>query len=203
MKKNIAALVALASLNTQAQLIVSFTGGDNLSVGPGTAAFENTPAISETIQALGVYDSDPTTPGLFSSHQVGVWDATTKVLLASTTVPAQGAANIGDFWYVNIPAITIPAGHTFVLGVSYADNDFDFAKGNITSITMAPGNTIGNARLSTGVGFEFPDLSVPGANFGFVGGNALFAPVPEPSDISLIAGASLVILATLRRCKLI
>lgn len=162
-----------------AQLVMDFTGGDDLSVGPGTAGYEFTTANAFTIRSLGLWDSDPTTPGLYSSHTIGLWDAETHALLASATVPAQGATAIGAFWYVPIAPLTLQSGHSYVLGATYADSDFDFARGNIATVSMGLGAALGDALLSSGTGFEFPDLVVNGANKGFIGPNALETSVPE------------------------
>lgn len=170
------------------QLIESFTGGDPLSTGPGSSGFDFSVTQNETVKFLGIFDSDPASPGLFSSHSVGLWDASTHALLASVSIPSQGAVKVGDFFYTMLTApLELSAGHSYVLAASYADNDFDFAQGNITSLTTQAGNVMGNARLSTGSLFEFPDLTVTGANQGFVGPNAIFTAVPEPSSTLAVA----------------
>jgi hypothetical protein len=194
-------LALFASLITaNAQLVMDTTGGDLLSVGPGTAGWEFTTGSSLTLRSLGVYDWDATTPGLYSSHSVGLWDATTHALLASAVVPAQGAVSVGAFWYVALAApLTLQAGHSYVLAASYLDSDFDMARGNVTSVVTDPRITMGDALLSTGVGFEFPDLNVSGANFGFYGANALEAVVPEPVHSALAFGIFLVIVAAFRK----
>lgn len=201
MKLALALLLVLAQ-TAHAQLITSLSGGNDLSVGPGTAGFSFTTTASQTIRALGVYDSDLATPGLFNSHQVGLWDATTHGLLASATIPAQGASAIGSFQWVNLSApLTLPSGHTFVLGASYLDSDFDFARGNISGVGTAPGIALGNALLSTGSDFGFPDLTVSGANLGFIGPNAGFNAVPEPSAWALVTGLGLLAFSAFRRVR--
>lgn len=175
------AFIAFA-VTAHAQLIIGLTGGNDLSVGPGTAAFSFAATAPITLRSFGVYDSDPLTPGLYNAHTIGLWDSVSHNLLASATVPAQGAAAIGQFWYVALDAsVTLLSGHSYVLGATYLDSDFDFARGNVTSVVTDPRITLGDALLSTGTGFEYPDLNVSGANAGFFGANALETAVPELS----------------------
>lgn len=181
-------LSLLLTLPLHAQLIQQFTGGSDVSLGPGSGGFDFAVTQNETVKFLGIYDSDPASPGLFSSHSVGLWDASSHALLASVSIPSQGAVKVGDFFYTMLATpLELSAGHSYVLAASYADNDFDFAQGNITSLTTQMGNVMGNARLSTGSLFEFPDLTVTGANQGFVGPNLIFVAVPEPFSTLAVA----------------
>lgn len=193
-------LTFLTAVTAHAQLILDMTGGQDLSVGPGSAGFEFTATAPLTLRSLGVYDWDAETPGLYSSHSVGLWDATTHALLASAVVPAQGAVEVGSFWYAPLAApITLTSGHSYVLAASYADSDFDFAKGNVTSVVTDSRIAMGDALLSNGSGFTFPDLNVSGANRGFYGPNALETAVPEPTAVGVVVGISLIGFAALRR----
>ncbi len=187
-----------SAVNT-GQLVTAVTGGDNLSVGPGTAGFSFTVGADPlTVSALGVMDVGGT--GLTASHKVGLWDiATTPTLLASVTVPATGATDINNFWYMPVTQLTLQAGHSYVLAAQYADVDFDLAKGN-ANVSIS-GATFGNAMLSSGIGFSFPDISVPGANAGFFGPNISFAPVPEPATWGAITAGALAAWAAIRRWK--
>lgn len=199
--KTIIALVLLVVTAANAQLVVDYTGGDQLSVGPGTAAFDFTTGAQAppTLFTLGIWESSG--EGLFNPHTVGIWDATTKALLRSAIVQQNDAVKIGQFWYVNIAPLTLESGHRYVLGASYADSDFDFALGNIQSVVMGGGVTLGDALLSTGSGFEFPTLNVSGANLGFIGPNAGFTAVPEPSEALAMSALALGAFAVARRFR--
>lgn len=183
-----------------AQLVQTLSGGNDLSLGPGTAGFSFGVSIPTTINALGLWDSTGGS-GLFNSHSIGLWDATTHALLASAIVPAGISSVIGGFDYVSIPQLTLSAGRSFVLGAFYQDNDFDFARGNISSVTTLPGIVLHDALLSSASTFSFPDLDVSGANLGFLGPNAMFQAVPEPIHSALAFGVVLFFFAIWRRTR--
>jgi hypothetical protein len=190
-----------STLFPAAQLVASFSGGDDLSVGPGTAGYSFTVGAAPlTIRTLGVWESSGGF-GLFSSHEVGIWDVSPQHnLLASVVIPATGATKIDEFWYMNLPTpLTLTAGSTYLIAAHYLDNDFDLARGNATSVTVTSGVTVGDAYLSSGTGFEYPDLDVAGANKGFFGANAGFAPVPEPAAACAIVGIALAAFALARK----
>lgn len=195
MKTIIALLLTVLSLH--AQLVVDFVGGDDLSVGPGTAAYEFTTGSGITLRSLGVWASSGET--LFSSHTVGIWDATSQTLLRSAVIQPNTSFKFGEFWYVNITPLTLLSGHEYVIGASYADNDFDFARGNATTVSTTLGVSFGDALLSNGTGFEFPGINVSGANLGFYGANAMTTVVPEPATIALVTGLALVLFSIVRK----
>lgn len=180
MKTILFSILNLIPLFVSAQLIGGFSGGDDLSVGPGTAGYSFTIGSSSvTVQALGVWDASGS--GLSSSHEIGIWDTTAShSLLASAVVPSSGGTEINGFWYVPVTALTLQVGTTYRIGAAYADSDLDLARGNATLVT-ANKATVGDAYLSSGNGFEFPDVNAAGANSGFYGPNLSFSAVPEPT----------------------
>jgi hypothetical protein len=200
--KTLAAIFILATtIASHGQLIQAFSGGDPLSVGPGTAGFEFVANSQLTLRTLGVFD-EFADGVLSSSHAVGIWNATTKTLIAQATVTPTAALQSGFFW-VNLAApITLQSGATYRIGAQYGDIDFDLARGNVATVTADSRITLRDAYLSTGVGFGFPDLNVSGANHGFFGPNAGFAPVPEPSAFALAGGLSLLAFAAFRRLRI-
>lgn len=204
MKKTIiliaTAILALASAcRTNGQIVSSVSGGDELSVGPGTAGFEFTVGAQPvTIATLGVYDSSQDGV-LNSSHTVGIWNASSQALVGSVTVNPSTATDVNNYFYSNLSApITLQAGATYRIGAQYADSDLDLALGNASSTTVS-GVTLKDAYLSTGSGFEFPDLNVSSANNGFFGPNAGFSAVPEPSAYALVCAIGLLGFAVYRR----
>ena len=191
--------LALASI-ANAQLIANFTGGDDLSVGPGTAGYDFTVgSVPLTVQSLGIWAADSS--GLFSSHEVGIWDMTPQHNLLAEVNITPSAVALNSFLYASITPLTLSANTSYVIAAQYADSDFDYAKGNVPSVTMS-GARMGDALLSTGSGFGFPDLDVSGANLGFIGPNAAFLAVPEPAATSLIAGLCLLLVAVYRRWQI-
>jgi hypothetical protein len=201
--KTLAAIFLLAIASTcHGQLIQSFSGGDPLSVGPGTAGFEFTANQPLTLRTLGVFD-EFADGVLSSSHAVGIWNATTKALVAQATVTPTSTLQGGFFW-VNLAApITLQSGTSYRIGAQYGDIDFDLARGNVATVTADSRITLRDAYLSTGVGFGFPDLNVSGANHGFFGPNAGFQAVPEPSAYALAGGIGLLAFAAFRRWRLV
>jgi hypothetical protein len=199
------AIITLCGIATicQAQLIQSFTGGDPLTVGPGTAGFEFTVGAQPlTIRTLGLFD-EFTDGVLSSSHNVGLWNATTKALVAAATVTPQAALQGGFFWTQLAAPVTLQAGTSYRIGAQYADIDFDLARGNVPSVTADSRITLKDAYLSTGSGFGFPDVNVGGANRGFFGPNAGFAPVPEPSTCATVGIGLLLGAVAWRRWKVL
>lgn len=187
-------------VSVSAQLIQSFTGGNDLNLGPGTAGFDFTVGSQPlSISALGVWISADT--GLLTaSHSVGLWDAQHN-LIASTTVTPSAIVQNGFAWANLSTSVTLLASGTYTLAAQYADVDFDQALGNLTSVTMN-GSKLGDALLSSGTGFSYPDVNVSGANLGFIGPNAAFAPVPEVACWSLVSGLCLLAFAAVRRWRI-
>lgn len=195
-------LLALAPLTSRAQLVQSFSGGDPLSVGPGVAGWEfQVGSQPLTLAAFGVFDefSDGV---LSSAHSVGLWNAVTGTLLAKITVaPATATLSSGYFYANLISPIELTQGTRYRLGAQYSDVDLDLARGNVPAGGVVTDSriTLRDAYLSSGSGFEFPDLNVSGANLGFFGPNASFIPVPEPAAAAFAAGILLAAFAAVRR----
>lgn len=193
-------LCACATVN--AQLIQTISGGDPLSLGPGTAGFEfQVGAQSLTLRAFGVFDEFD--DGVLNdAHAVGLWNANTGALLAKITVAPSAATLSSHFFYANlITPITLQQGTSYRIAAQYSDVDLDLARGNIPAGGVVTDSriTLKDAYLSSGSGFDFPDLNVSGANLGFFGPNASFIPVPEPATVAFAAGILLLGFAAARR----
>lgn len=195
MKTKLLALAIIClQFNLSAQLIESFIPQDSLSVGPGTAGYSFTIGPAPlSIFTLGVWDDSGS--GLTASHTVGIWDTTpAHNLLAQAIVAPSTSTDLNGFWYVNLVTPLVLAPHTtYVIGAQYADVDLDLAQGNVASVITASDVTLGDALLSSGINFTFPDLNVSGANLGFFGPNAGFESVPEPERYAVVAAAALLI----------
>jgi len=202
--KTIILLLALTATALHAQLIQSVAGGNPLSVGPGTAGFEfTTGAQVLTIYTLGIFDTFG--DGLKDAHTVAIWDVSAQhnVIASATVAPATAVADSSGFYWVNLASpITLAAGSSFVIGASYADVTLDLALGNVpqSGIVTGGGITLGDALLSSGIGFGFPDVNLGAADFGFFGPNAGFGPVPEPTAWTAVAGLALAAFSLYRRC---
>jgi hypothetical protein len=199
MKTTILSLILmLVKVTSNGQLILAFSGENNLSVGPGCAGYDFVEGtLPQTLGSLGVWDASGT--GLTELHRVGLWDFSTQTLLASVVVVPGTAVEIGSFWYQALAApVTLEAGHHYVLGAQYSDNSLDLAAGNATSVTIN-GIALGDARLSSGTGFEFPDLDVSGANRGFFGANGIGTAVPEPPAWGFVTSGIMLALVLYRR----
>jgi len=197
-------LLGLIALQTNAQLIISVTGGNPLSVGPGTAGFEfQVGAQPLTLATFGVLD-EFNDGVLSSSHTVGLWDVSAQNLVAKTVVAPGSATLVNGFFYANLlTPVTLFAGHTYRLAVQYSDIDLDLARGNVPQGGVSANSdiTIKDAYLSSGSGFDYPNLNVSGANLGFFGPNAGFTPVPEPAWAGAITAGALAAWAAIRRWK--
>lgn len=209
----IVALTALAAAcNINAQLTVDptqfvvtdFTGGNPVSAGPGTAGFEiMVGATPLTLSTLGVFDEF--NDGVLNNpHTVGVWDATTQSLLAKVTVAQATATEINGYFYQNlITPITLQSGHLYRLAVQYSGIDLDLSRANVLAANVHVNSdiTLRDAYLSSGSGFDFPDLNVSGANLGFFGPNAGFAPVPEPALTAMLTALALLGVGVYKRLR--
>ncbi len=145
-----------------------------------------------TVTQLGYFDYT----GLTESHDVGLYDATTMTLLASTTVTSASTVN-GNFAYNAISSVTLTAGQDYVImGTSGVNDPYTF---NPTSFSTDPSiSFVQSAYIQNGgTSLSYPDTFDP-TTTGYFGPNFQFtaAAVPEPSSLMLgslaVAGGLLV-----------
>jgi Domain of unknown function (DUF4082) len=166
----------------------------NNGLGPYVLGYEFQANANITVTQLG-YFVDST---LTESHDVGLYDATTMSLLASTTV-VNGDMMVANFAYNAISGVTLTAGNDYVIVATSGQNDsYTF---NPTSFSTDSAITFVQSAFSSASSLQFPDFPGDG-NTGYFGPNFLFttAAVPEPSSLVLGSLAALAgLLVTVRR----
>ena len=200
--------LVLAIPSSAAPVLTSFTGGGGPFVtfyGGSTGdvvGYSFTADINLTVTDLGILD-DPLDAVLDSAHQVGLWDATTQVLLASISVDSTDTL-IGGFFYATLGApVNLTAGSSYVLGALYSTADDDGYWSGPTSVTLNQiSNTVAVFPSSSDLGFVFPTETSDG-NLGRIGPNMLAVPatVPEPSSMFLLSLGLAGFVATRRRVR--
>lgn len=166
------------------------------SIGYTTAGFDFTVgSASLSLTALGMWDQNRN--GFTNSHTVGLWDNSGNLLAQAVISSGTVDPLSGDFRYVALAApITLTAGMTYVLGVTYVNADLDRVIANVNGNQAAfdAAITPGNFRQKVGgSGLSFPTANIqPGSG---IGPNAQFTQlaVPEAGPgvflIALILGA--------------
>ncbi|MGV3664316.1 MAG: DUF4082 domain-containing protein [Prosthecobacter sp.] len=154
-----------------------------------------------TVQALGMYDDNFN--GLGHSHQAGLWDQA-GTLLATVTLDASSYLG-GYYRYTDLVSpVTLTAGQNYTLGLTYwwSDND-DFRTANVGSgpqPTFAPEITMGGQWSARSDTLVKPTTTETEPVY-FLGANAIFSPVPEPSSLFLIGVSALVVMGGRRRAR--
>lgn len=155
------------------------------------------------ISALGLYDFFKG-DGLVSQHTIGIWDISNPSQpLVAATVPAGSLTPImHDFRYVNIGAVTLPAGHDYAIAALYLSDDDTVGALNAPNwqLTVGPGLQFGGYR-SGGVFssvLTFPDHYSAGVEEAF-GPNFIYTVVPEPDVLSLLSLCTLILCWLIRR----
>lgn len=163
-------------------------GNENFA---GTIGWDFRLERSFNIAALGFYDAED--PGLLSSHEVGIFDASSRALLVSGIVPAGTTAPLQNgFRWLSIPAVTLPAGSYVIAAVmpGTGASSFDPFFGDATDPVLAPGVVLDGKSLSgsaSPASLVFPDTDE--ASFaGFYGPNFAEA-VPTPLPLAGAASA--------------
>lgn len=197
------AMVALASM-ASGQAVTGFTGGTQFGIFFAASTGDVvgwTFSVNQDIFVtdLGVWNQDTQVgfPGLSSSHQVGIWNATTQALLGATTV-GPGGNVVGAFTYADVADFTLVTGQQYVIGAMYTATDNDsYISGGVTNFTTsADVNWIGGRSPTIGsLGFVFPEVTSTG--IGRFGPNFLYTPVPAPGAAAALGVFGL--LATRRR----
>jgi hypothetical protein len=163
-------------------------GGDPSFSGSVGYGFSLSTPLSLT--ALGFHDADG--DGLLSAHAVGLFDATTRALLASATVPAGTAAALVDSYrWAAIPGLQLLPGSYVIAATTPGDPTlFDPFLYSASQATGLDGFLMGTASLSeagSGSVVAFPTID-EGVPYGFIGPNLAISSVPAP--LPLFGGAA-------------
>jgi Domain of unknown function (DUF4082) len=177
------ATLALVAQGRADLVAVTLTPDPNSTFNNGAAGYalgyEFQANANITVTQLG-YFVDTT---LTESHDVGLYDATTTTLLASTTV-MNGDMMVANFAYSAISGVTLTAGNDYVIvGTSGFTDLYTF---NPTVFSTDPAITYVQDAFANGNSLQFPSFPDDGA-IGYFGPNFLFTPasVPEPSSLVL------------------
>ena len=199
-----AVLVAVfcAADTARASTQVYFPEYGNGTPMPGTVSFQGGMVAGSifkatstvTFNSLGFIDlnvdpSNPTSGDLLGSYQVGIWDASTEQLLASTTVTPDSTL-IGVFRYSPIPATTISAGESFVIGALLPENLQDGYMTDMIDV-LSPDFSGAGFGISlvgaTTLSFPTGNTYIGSAAVAIVNASdAIVSPVPEPSTTTML-----------------
>ena len=172
--------------------LISFTPGviGGNEVFAGTVGWDFRLERSLVVGSLGFYDAED--PGLLSSHEVGIFDATSRALLVRGTIPAGTAAPLyNGFRWLPIPSVTLPAGSYVIAAVlpGTGASSFDPFMALATDPVLIPGVVLNGKALSgaaSPAALVFPDGDED-SFAGFIGPN--FAEVPGPLPLAGAATA--------------
>lgn len=161
------------------------------------------------IDYLGIWDEFGN--GLYSSHQVGIWDSGMNLLVSAEIGSGTSSAALGNvvqggqFRYEPIELLTLYAETEYFIAAQY----FAGSNGTTDSFLSSDGTALVSTdslititdtnRFHVG-SFAFPQGSSLNAVAGYLGPNFSFTPVPEPSMSLLLllsGGASMM---RRRRC---
>ena len=172
---------------------VSFAGGQ-------TVGSILTATTAQTFNSLGFIDVNATTcnagtclpDGLLGSYQVGIWLASTQMLLASAWVQPTsplGTPLDGDyqFRWASIPTVTIPAGEQFVIAALLPASPLDAFLVNPIYVNKTGISGAGQGRFQAGGTLTYPTQAYLGVSA--VANASEDSYVPEPTTaISLFFG---------------
>jgi hypothetical protein len=174
-----------------------------------TLGFEFTTSRPIFVTDLGYFDYR-SPDGLLFSHDVGIYDTATQTLLAglSGTVPSGvGSDRVINsstvaFQYVDIPDVLLPAGTYRIAGTTAGGSggsvDWWSTRSSATNFGVSSPITLGNGYFNANPALSYPDEFSNGAD-PYVAPNFLFVEVPEPSSLTIFAGAAVIGIARRRR----
>lgn len=151
----------------------------------GTIGWDFRLERSIQIGQLGYYDAED--PGLLTSHEVGIFDASSRALLVRGVIPAGTAAPLHNgFRWLPVPSVTLPAGSYVIAAVlpGTGASSFDPFVALASDPLLIPGVVLTGKALSGASSpgtLVFPDTDGDGFA-GFFGPN--FAEVPAPLPLA-------------------
>jgi hypothetical protein len=156
----------------------------------GTVGYRFTASTDLTVSALGYFDD--LEDGLLSSHDVGIFAATSQQLLGSATIAAGSSAYLqGGFRWVAISPFTLAPGDYVIAATLPGDpTSFDPVNYSATDPVTIEGMILSSQSLTQAadpVSLVFPTVD-EGVAYGFFG-PGFATPVPTPGPLPLF-GAS-------------
>lgn len=155
---------------------------------PNNASWATAASIGfEFTVNTNMYVTDLGYLGTTDTHDVGIYDAGTQILLTSTTVPSGTAASGDGFSYVSITPYLLLAGNTYVLAGSETTSADPYIYDAVPPPTYNPAISFIEERYVINAGvLQYPDLTVADRH-GYFGPNFQFqeagAAVPETSTL--------------------
>lgn len=195
-----ATLVLLGASAQAAPLFDFRSAGAAFAPTRDTLGYAFTVSASTTVDGIGMLDFGG--DGLDSAHQVALWDNSNPAVKLRSEIlnpgtPTAGSdpsiSGLGSYIYVDIAALVLNPGTTYVLGASFlpANANKDAAVIGATGIVSDSGvATLTQGRLgpATGIDAVFPGL-VRGSADRYFGPNLRIAmvTVSEPLTLALLA----------------
>lgn len=135
------------SVRAEPAVAIPRTGG---GCGPGNVeGWQFQTAAALTVSALGVYDYD--VDGLDHDIPVGLYDASCTLVTSVLVPQALVAPLLGEYRYVPIPPIVLPAGQTFRLGALISCGDYSPSIASLDGVVLASGigSVVGTRKGNT------------------------------------------------------
>jgi lysophospholipase L1-like esterase len=180
------------SLNGREASAMAFTQGSGASgTTPNSIGWSFTVNKDILVTKLGFLNGAATGGVAGRTHEVGIFDADTQQLLASTTVANGDLDSTEQFNYTNLTQqLRLVSGKNYVIaGVTNGDPWFY----NVSGLANASEIELGTSARYFNQDGSDPSLYFPGNQFGsaiatgFYGPNFQFVSVPEPSVAVLLA----------------
>lgn len=188
----------LAPLARADLLAINFSNLTGLTLGnpPFTLGFQFNVTTPITVTQLGLFDSSQN--GLLEAHQIGLWDNSGNLLLASVIPIGTLAPLVDKFRVVPVTPTNLGVG-TYRIGATFQTGlDRLIFPGFATDFISAPQLTFVMNRFEPGATLSFP-TGTDGTQPAYFGPNFLLAAaVSEPATLMLL-GLGLLMFAVARR----
>jgi hypothetical protein len=165
--------------------------------GNGVFGWQFTTRSNIQVTALGIYDNPGVYgggypgDGLLESHAIGIWDVSNHANpVVSAIIPSGTAASlVSGFRWVNIPQVTLIAGHDYVVAGLYSNIDpKDLTTGAVNNpafvLTVGRDIQFGGYRAAGYPVLDFPEYYAPGVQFAF-GPNFQYTIISERPAVTI------------------
>jgi hypothetical protein len=151
----VGALAAAPAYANSINPVVQYTSTSNVSDPRAfTLGYEFTTTTTFDINALGVWDTGPST-GSSQNQQVGIWDSSGNLLVSTTVLGT--APDIDNFQWAPVSYSLAPG--TYTIGATFYNTDFP---NQATGITTLAGYTWVSDEQIIGGGLNEPTNSIGG-----------------------------------------